>query len=192
MPGTPAAQLSHAPEASTPAITSPASEDSTDQGPPPSRVTVAVRVKPTDGAKTIMRFGPRHENALRFNYLDGTKAGDDAKGFAFDHLFDQADGQAEIYDALGAKVLQQVVTGHNASVFAYGQTGSGKTYTMLGKDAEQRGLIPRLCEGLFEEEAIKGWAITVSFFEIYNEQVVDLLAEDATAGENGAGGGGSG
>ena len=192
MPSTPSTQLAHAPEASTPAIGSPVSEDSSDSGPAPSRVTVAVRVKPTHDAKTIMRFGQRQENALKFSYLEGAKAGEDPKGFAFDHLFDHADGQAEIYDALGAKVLQQVVTGHNASVFAYGQTGSGKTYTMLGTP-EQRGLIPRLCEGLFQEEAIKGWAITVSFFEIYNEQVVDLLAEAPADGgvDGGADGGGA-
>ena len=49
---------------------------------------------------------------------------------------------------------------------------------MLGKPGAERGLIPRLCEGLFQEEAIKQWAITVAFFEIYNEQVVDLLAEE--------------
>ena len=140
-----------------------------------SRVTVAVRIKPTDGAKTIMRFGPRSENALRFCHLEGGKT-DDAKSFAYDHVFDQGEGQADLYDAIGGNVLQQVVSGHNASVFAYGQTGSGKTYTMLGTQAE-RGLIPRLCEGLFKEEQLKGWNITMSFFEIYNEQVVDLLGD---------------
>ena len=138
-----------------------------------SRVTVAVRIKPTDGAKTLMRFGPRQENALRFCHLDGAKS-DEAKGFAYDHLFDQSDSQKDVYDALGGQVLQQVINGYNASVFAYGQTGSGKTYTMLGTPAE-RGLIPRLCEGLFGHEALKGWNVTVSFYEIYNEQVVDLL-----------------
>ena len=140
-----------------------------------TKITVAVRIKPTEGAKTLMRFGPRSENALRFCHLEGAKA-DDAKNFAFDHVFDQGDGQADLYDKLGGQVLQQVLSGYNASVFAYGQTGSGKTYTMLGT-SEAPGLIPRLCEGLFKEEALQGWSVSCSFFEIYNEQVVDLLAE---------------
>ena len=87
-----------------------------------SRVTVAVRVRPTDAAKTIMRFGPRQENALRFCHLDGSKSDSDAKGFSYDHVFDQSDSQRDVYETLGPKVLQQVVNGYNASVFAYGQT----------------------------------------------------------------------
>ena len=165
-------------------------EIETDRGTPQrgegqaARVTVAVRIRPDkEGAKTLMRFGRREENALRFAYVDGPKV-DEGKGFAYDHVFD-SDTQADVYRALGAKVLEQAVMGHNTSVFAYGQTGSGKTYTMLGTP-EERGLIPRLCEGLFEEEALKTWNVTVSFFEIYNEQVVDLLnppsMEDETSG----------
>ncbi|KAL1519614.1 hypothetical protein AB1Y20_023127 [Prymnesium parvum] len=138
-----------------------------------SRVTVAVRIRPTDGAKTLMRFGQRHEHALRFLHVDGSKS-DEAKNFAYDYVFDQSDSQDDIFQALGPRVLEQVVSGHHASVFAYGQTGSGKTYTMLGT-AEERGLIPRLCEALFRQELLKTWTITMSFFEIYNEQVVDLL-----------------
>ena len=57
-------------------------------------ITVAVRIKPTEGAKTIMRFGPRSENALRFCHLDPGRT-DDAKSFAYDHVFDQNDDQKE-------------------------------------------------------------------------------------------------
>ena len=140
------------------------------------RITVAVRIKPTDGAKTLMRFGLRQEGSLRFCHLDGGKA-DDSKHFAYDALFDQGDSQENLYEQLGGPVLQQVLSGYNASVFAYGQTGSGKTYTMLGSGGAERGLIPRLCEGLFGREELQGWTVSASFFEIYNEQVVDLLAE---------------
>ena len=152
----------------------------------PCRITVAVRIKPTDGAKTIMRFGPRQENALRFTHVDGAKSGDEAKSFAYDHVFDQSESQADVYKALGDSVTNQVLRGQNASVFAYGQTGSGKTYTMLGTE-EERGLIPRLCEGIFKHECLQTWNVTVSFFEIYNEQVVDLLNPPAEAEEGAAG-----
>lgn len=166
------------PPAATPAAASARASLDDAASPPPtapseSHVTVAVRIKPTDGAKTLMRFGPRAENALRFTHVEGGRS-DEAKAFAYDHVFDQAESQSDVYRALGAKVLSEVVSGHNASVFAYGQTGSGKTHTMLGTP-EERGLIPRLCEGLFKEESMRSWNMTLSFFEIYNEQVVDLL-----------------
>jgi hypothetical protein len=178
MAGTPAATKKQEQYTAAAEASSPQNNPSDENAPAACRVTVAVRIKPTDGAKTLMRFGPRQENALRFTHVEEgkTRGGEEAKAFAYDHLFDQADSQADLYRALGSKVLQQVVSGQNASVFAYGQTGSGKTYTMLGTP-EERGLIPRLCEGLFKEESIKDWNVTLSFFEIYNEQVVDLLNE---------------
>eukprot|EP00900_Chrysochromulina_parva_P013585 jgi/Chrpa1/22227/Chrysochromulina_OHIO_Genome00012814-RA len=149
-----------------------------------TNVTVAVRVKPSDGAKTIMRYGPRAENSLRFCFVDGSKS-DEPKGFSFDHVFDGNDTQQDVYNALGAPVLQQVCNGFNASVFAYGQTGSGKTHTMLGRETpDERGLIPRLCEELFQKPELKGWNVTVSYFEIYNEQVVDLLGNHEVREEN--------
>ncbi|MED6256526.1 Kinesin-like protein kif13b [Ataeniobius toweri] len=69
--------------------------------------------------------------------------------------------------------------GYNACIFAYGQTGSGKSYTMMGS-AEQPGLIPRLCSSLFNrtvQEAQEGetFTVEVSYMEIYNEKVRDLL-----------------
>jgi len=66
-------------------------------------------------------------------------------------------------------------------LFAYGQTGSGKSYTMMGNDGEdQKGLIPRLCESLFEKIASITnedhlFKIEVSYMEIYNEKCRDLL-----------------
>ena len=82
--------------------------------------------------------------------MTGSRGGaEEPKVFSFDHIFDQADAQADVYAALGPPVLQMLQRGHNASVFAYGQTGSGKTYTMLGTE-EAQGLVPRLCESLFD------------------------------------------
>lgn len=66
-------------------------------------------------------------------------------------------------------------------MFAYGQTGSGKTYTMMGSPSDP-GLIPRTCEALFErircgQESGTAYKTTVSYLEIYNERVKDLLDE---------------
>lgn len=90
--------------------------------------------------------------------------------------------QKKVFDELGREMLDNVFTGYNTCMFAYGQTGSGKSYTMMGADDDEhhKGLIPRLCECLFEkisadtdEEHL--FKIEVSYMEIYNEKVRDLL-----------------
>ena len=79
-------------------------------------------------------------------------------------------------------MLKAAFEGYNACIFAYGQTGSGKTYSMMGS-SDNQGLIPRICEGLFsgmcsnsdDVEAGPSYRTEVSFLEIYNERVRDLL-----------------
>ena len=81
---------------------------------------------------------------------------------------------------LGEDVVQQSYAGYNMCVFAYGQTGSGKTYTMMGGEGD-RGLIPRICANLFSKmvEGTK-YRVEVSYLEIYNERVKDLLQKGST------------
>ena len=82
---------------------------------------------------------------------------------------------------MGFELITNVLSGYNTSVFAYGQTGSGKSHTMMGGESdEQKGLVPRLCENLFKNIASKSsedhlFKIEVSYMEIYNEKVRDLL-----------------
>ncbi|XP_012504588.1 PREDICTED: stAR-related lipid transfer protein 9 [Propithecus coquereli] len=85
----------------------------------------------------------------------------------------------KVFQDLGMEVLSGAAKGYNICLFAYGQTGSGKTYTMLGTPASV-GLTPRICEGLFVREEDyaslpSSCRIKVSFLEIYNERVRDLL-----------------
>uniref|UniRef100_A0AAX7UKT7 Kinesin family member 13Bb n=1 Tax=Astatotilapia calliptera TaxID=8154 RepID=A0AAX7UKT7_ASTCA len=107
--------------------------------------------------------------------------------FAYDYCFwsmddsqkDKFAGQDVVFQCLGESLLDNAFMGYNACIFAYGQTGSGKSYTMMGS-SEQPGLIPRLCSSLFsrtEKEAREGESFTVevSYMEIYNEKVRDLL-----------------
>eukprot|EP00754_Rhynchopus_humris_P006962 Rhum_TRINITY_DN13286_c0_g1::Rhum_TRINITY_DN13286_c0_g1_i1::g.58123::m.58123/K17914/KIF13; kinesin family member 13 len=95
------------------------------------------------------------------------------------------DSQEEVYNLTGLPALNNAWEGYNACVFAYGQTSSGKTYTMMGTKSEP-GIIPRLCRTLFEKVEVvleqqeqkgnrKTVKVQVSFMEIYNEQVKDLL-----------------
>lgn len=110
------------------------------------------------------------------------------KNFTFDNSFwshDTKDAhyahQADVYNCLGEEFLDHNFEGYHTCIFAYGQTGSGKSYTMMGT-ADQPGLIPRTCEDLFERiEAAQdetpniSYSVRVSYFEVYNEHVRDLL-----------------
>mmetsp|Transcript_8328 Transcript_8328/g.9953 ORF Transcript_8328/g.9953 Transcript_8328/m.9953 type:complete len:981 (+) Transcript_8328:94-3036(+) len=83
--------------------------------------------------------------------------------------------------------VQSALDGYNVCLFSYGQTGSGKTHTMQGYGkGDMRGIIPRSIEkiGIYRDTMIeKGWLYTmeVTFIEIYNEQVFDLLREEGSA-----------
>ncbi|XP_068608262.1 uncharacterized protein stard9 [Brachionichthys hirsutus] len=106
--------------------------------------------------------------------------------FCFDYCYwsvDPADpryaSQEEVFQDLGVSVLSGASQGYNVCLFAYGQTGSGKTYTMTGA-ADSIGLTPRICQGLFRSddafaEGQNSSRVEISFLEIYNERVRDLL-----------------
>ncbi|KAM9645642.1 LOW QUALITY PROTEIN: stAR-related lipid transfer protein 9 [Trichechus inunguis] len=108
--------------------------------------------------------------------------------FGFDYCYwsvnpedPQYASQDVVFQDLGTEVLSGAAKGYNICLFAYGQTGSGKTYTMLGTPASV-GLTPRICEGLFIREEDhpslpSSCRIKVSFLEIYNERVRDLLKQ---------------
>lgn len=127
--------------------------------------------------------------------------------FHFDHTFWSFDrntegrsvaSQSSIYGELGLFTIENALLGYNCSIFAYGQTSAGKTYTMMGSEAStspglgdepssttsRRGLIPRICRGLFdrltEESSLTSdldYSVHVSYIEIYHERAYDLLAQ---------------
>lgn len=87
----------------------------------------------------------------------------------------------QVYKDLGSDVVNSAFEGYNSCIFAYGQTGSGKTFTMMGH-GNNDGLIPRICQKMFQQmrensEADDGLSFRteVSFLEIYQERVRDLL-----------------
>ncbi|KAM4595153.1 kinesin-like protein KIF16B isoform 2-T2 [Fundulus diaphanus] len=112
--------------------------------------------------------------------------------FTYDFSYDSMDSksssfvsQEKVFRDLGSDVLKAAFEGYNACVFAYGQTGSGKSYTMMGLPGDA-GLVPRFCESLFSrisdasrwDEA--SFRTEVSYLEIYNERVRDLLRRKST------------
>ncbi|XP_053570753.1 kinesin-like protein KIF13A isoform X1 [Bombina bombina] len=159
-----------------------------------SKVIVAVRVRPMnrreldlntkcivemEGNQTVLQPPPTN-----------AKQGENRKPpkvFAFDYCFWSMDerntskyaGQESVFKCLGDGLLDNAFQGYNACIFAYGQTGSGKSFSMMGT-ADQPGLIPRLCCSLFhraskEENDTQTFKVEVSYMEIYNEKVRDLL-----------------
>lgn len=98
--------------------------------------------------------------------------------FGFDRVFDDNTTQADVYEATTKNLLDSVMDGYNATVFAYGATGCGKTHTITGT-AQQPGIIFLTMQELFEKvdevQAEKESEITLSYLEIYNEQIRDLL-----------------
>ncbi|KAM7404558.1 hypothetical protein PAMP_011895 [Pampus punctatissimus] len=112
-----------------------------------------------------------------------------AKTFSFDYSYwshttpedPSFASQNLVYNDIGKEMLQHAFEGYNVCIFAYGQTGAGKSYTMMGKQEEgQEGIIPMLCEDLFEKindnnKEELSYSVEVSYMEIYCERVRDLL-----------------
>lgn len=101
--------------------------------------------------------------------------------FVFDKLFDENATQEEVYSGTTSELLDAVLDGFNGTVFAYGATGCGKTYTVSGTP-ERPGVIFLAMQELFarmeELEDTRKFEISVSYLEIYNETIRDLLSPE--------------
>lgn len=165
-----------------------------------SNLRVAVRIRPMNaaelavvGAEDIVRVknnelivcAPKHSHNSNMDHT-----------FTYDHIFWSVDETSPLYSTqddvfmtIGVPLLNNAFRGFNACLFAYGQTGSGKSYSMMGRDICDindidsdmfSGVIPRFCRELFkrvadvEEDNVV--SVEVSYFEIYNEKIHDLLS----------------
>ena len=108
--------------------------------------------------------------------------------FGFDRIFDENASQDDVYSSTTKPLLDSVLGGYNATVFAYGATGCGKTHTISGAP-QQPGIIFLAMEDLFEKVAEmkneKVTEISLSYLEIYNETIRDLLAPVPTGARGG-------
>ncbi|RHY87453.1 hypothetical protein DYB35_011167 [Aphanomyces astaci] len=103
----------------------------------------------------------------------------DDKKFTFDYAYFTDSVQSQVYADVAQPLVDQAFQGYNGTIFAYGQTGSGKTHTMMGT-GDDHGIIPKMNEDLFRRVEAQSsdttkFLITVSFLEIYNEVIKDLL-----------------
>nr|XP_048681041.1 kinesin-like protein KIF17 isoform X2 [Caretta caretta] len=105
------------------------------------------------------------------------------KQFTFDGAYYEGHNTEQIYNEIAYPLVEGVTEGYNGTIFAYGQTGSGKSFTMQGivDPPTQKGIIPRAFEHVFESvqcaENTK-FLVRVSYLEIYNEDIRDLLGAD--------------
>lgn len=98
--------------------------------------------------------------------------------YAFDFAFDANIGQKEIFESTTKFLVEGILEGYNATVFAYGATGAGKTYTMLGTESNPGNMFLTLKELFVKIKGQKNnfnYDIRVSFLEIYNEMIRDLI-----------------
>ncbi|XP_029362773.1 kinesin-like protein KIF1B isoform X3 [Echeneis naucrates] len=154
-------------------------------------VKVAVRVRPFNSREMSKESKCIIQMQGNTTTIVNPKAPKEpAKTFSFDYSYWSHTtpedpcfaSQNLVYNDIGKEMLQHAFEGYNVCIFAYGQTGAGKSYTMMGKQEEgQEGIIPMLCEDLFEKinddcnKEDLSYSVEVSYMEIYCERVRDLL-----------------
>ncbi|XP_074874197.1 kinesin-like protein KIF1B isoform X9 [Carettochelys insculpta] len=153
-------------------------------------VKVAVRVRPFNSRETSKESKCIIQMQGNSTSIINPKNPKEApKSFSFDYSYWSHTSpedpcfasQNRVYNDIGKEMLLHAFEGYNVCIFAYGQTGAGKSYTMMGKQEEsQAGIIPQLCEELFEKindnsNEDMSYSVEVSYMEIYCERVRDLL-----------------
>ncbi|XP_008570358.1 PREDICTED: kinesin-like protein KIF9 isoform X4 [Galeopterus variegatus] len=149
------------------------------------KVHAFVRVKPTDDfAHEMIKYGDDNKS------IDIHLKRDTRKGvvnnqqtdwsFKLDGVLHDA-SQDVVYETVAKEVVSQALDGYNGTIMCYGQTGAGKTYTMTGatENYKHRGILPRALQQVFrmiEERPTHAITVRVSYLEIYNESLFDLLS----------------
>uniref|UniRef100_A0A6I8RUF8 Kinesin-like protein n=1 Tax=Xenopus tropicalis TaxID=8364 RepID=A0A6I8RUF8_XENTR len=163
-----------------------------------SHVRVVVRVRPENEKEKqgnfsrvvqvvdnhILVFDPKVEEVGFFHgrsaaNRDITKRKNKDLKFVFDCVFDDSSTQLEVFEQTTKIVLEGVLNGYNCTVLAYGATGAGKTHTMLGSPGEPGVMYLTMMELYNRIESVKDEKVcnvAISYLEVYNEQIRDLLS----------------
>ncbi|XP_059517392.1 centromere-associated protein E-like isoform X3 [Myotis daubentonii] len=139
-------------------------------------VAVCVRVRPLNSreealGETTQVYWKTGNNAVY--QVDGSKS------FNFDRVFDSNETTKDVYEEIAVPIIDSAIQGYNGTIFAYGQTASGKTFTMMGS-GDYLGVIPRAIHDIFhkiEKFPDREFLLRVSYMEIYNETITDLLCD---------------
>ncbi|XP_031287639.1 kinesin-like protein KIN-14B isoform X2 [Pistacia vera] len=146
-------------------------------------IKVFCRTRPLfeDEGHSVVEFPD--DCTIRVNTRDDSIS-NPKKDFEFDRVYGPHVGQAELFSDV-QPLVQSALDGFNVSIFAYGQTHSGKTHTMEGS-SHDRGLYARCFEELFDlsnsdSTSTSRFKFSVTVFELYNEQIRDLLSESGSS-----------
>ncbi|KAJ1721388.1 hypothetical protein LPJ53_004080 [Coemansia erecta] len=153
-------------------------------------INVAIRVRPlnqrelrtatTAGSAQQIPWTVQRDTITQRISGDGRLA--TGNSFTFDKVFDQKDTTQKVYDDIVKNIITSSMGGFNGTIFAYGQTSSGKTHTMYG-GASELGIVKLAVNNMFsivENDSKREYLIRVSFLEIYNEVLRDLLEPSKT------------
>eukprot|EP00484_Ammonia_sp_Unknown_P030350 CAMPEP_0197036352 /NCGR_PEP_ID=MMETSP1384-20130603/13886_1 /TAXON_ID=29189 /ORGANISM="Ammonia sp." /LENGTH=772 /DNA_ID=CAMNT_0042466525 /DNA_START=81 /DNA_END=2399 /DNA_ORIENTATION=+ len=149
-------------------------------------VRVCCRFRPVNKIETAQKGHKIVVQVASNNQGVVVGSGKKQKSFQFDYIFPPDSQQKDVFTYAAAPLVDQVLAGYNCTLFAYGQTGSGKTYSMEGKIETEgdggvhEGLIPRMVRAIFDrilndDNTEFEYTLRVSFVEIYNERLRDLL-----------------
>ncbi|XP_073643968.1 kinesin-like protein KIF9 isoform X1 [Tursiops truncatus] len=149
------------------------------------KVHAFVRVKPTDDfAHEMIKYGDDNKT-INIHLKKDTRRGvvnnqQTDWSFKLDGVLHDA-SQDLVYETVAKDVVSQALNGYNGTIMCYGQTGAGKTYTMTGatENYKHRGILPRALQQVFkmiEERPTQAITVRVSYLEIYNESLFDLLS----------------
>ncbi|EPS42691.1 hypothetical protein H072_3298 [Dactylellina haptotyla CBS 200.50] len=142
-------------------------------------VLVSIRVRPSgeagkEGTDWTVDSG---KSLVRYN---GKEGGD----YYLDNVFAPRDGNVRVYESCCKRLVRRVMEGYHGTVFAYGMTGTGKTFSMQGT-SENPGVIPLAVTDIFSfirETPHREFLLRVSYLEIYNEKIHDLLSPAQNSG----------
>ena len=150
-----------------------------------SAIKVSVRIRPLNKREKL----EGDQEKLSFEFSDTSvleKTASGQKVYRFDHCFGPDTNNQINYDMVGKSLVLHAMDGYNATIFTYGQTGSGKTHSILGND-DDPGFIPRAIDEIFnyvDGNLSMRFTLKVSYLEVYNEEINDLLNESENEGQN--------
>ncbi|KAL9983099.1 hypothetical protein ACROYT_G005228 [Oculina patagonica] len=165
------------------------------KAPQEKNIQVVVRCRPRNGKEAkegspsvVMCHPSKREVVVKHDIGNTSSMTTTTKTFTFDRVFAPDTKQIDVYRSAVVPILDEVLMGYNCTIFAYGQTGTGKTYTMEGERSQEdcsweedpsAGIIPRTMHQLLEKlNSLVDceFSVRVSFLEIYNEELFDLLS----------------
>jgi centromeric protein E len=138
-------------------------------------VIVSVRVRPEAGGDSKPEGEWMVDGRRSLISYNGREGGD----YRYDNVFSPHDNNARVYDNAAKRLVRRVMEGYHGTVFAYGMTGTGKTFSMQGT-ATSPGVIPLAITDIFSyirENPNREFLLRVSYLEIYNEKIYDLLSQ---------------